>query len=180
MARLICFFEKHVGGISARRLSLCFVLLDILAFLAHIIGVHIYMGGIGLRQLFIFAFTALVIRFHYKMKRLASHRHTWKRPLCAMYASLALITMRPCPSRSRIYIHGPIHPAPFYCLEALPMLADIFHLGQVLVGPCSEFPKKVTRSTKVKRAQSPHVGSTRYRHVSPMQAGVTLSKFKGT
>ncbi|KAJ7455808.1 RTA1 like protein-domain-containing protein [Mycena latifolia] len=177
MARLIYFFvpEKHVGGISARRLSLCFVLLDIIAFLAQagggsiisndsprvaLIGIHIYMGGIGLQQLFIFAFTALVMRFHYKMKRLASHRHAWKRPLYAMYASLALITIRIVfrliEFSSGLFSAITMHEAPFYCLEALPMFAalllwNIFHPGQVLIGPESEFPKKVKGSKKAKR-----------------------------
>jgi hypothetical protein len=46
-----------------------------------------------------------------------------------------------------------MHEAPFYTLEALPMFAalllwNIFHPGQVLVGPDSEFPKKVKKSKK--------------------------------
>ncbi|KAF7369422.1 RTA1-domain-containing protein [Mycena venus] len=104
MARLVYFFvpEKHVAGISARRLSLCFVLLDITAFLAQagggsmisntdpksaLLGIHIYMGGIGLQQFFVLGFTSLVIRFHYKMNRLDGSTD-WKRPLYVMYASL--------------------------------------------------------------------------------------------
>ncbi|KAJ7603405.1 RTA1 like protein-domain-containing protein [Mycena polygramma] len=145
MSRLVYFFvpEKHVLGISARRLSLCFVLLDITAFLAQaggggmisstdpktaLLGIHIYMGGIGLQQFFVLIFTGL-------------------RPLYVMYTSLGLITVL------FLRLDSPItmHEAPFYCLEALPMFVallfwNLFHPGQVLVGPDSEFPKKEKKS----------------------------------
>ncbi|KAJ6589223.1 RTA1 like protein-domain-containing protein [Mycena capillaripes] len=171
MSRFVHFFvlEKRVAGISARRLSLCFVLLDISAFLMQaaggsmvssktlataLRGIHIYMGGIGLQQIFVLGFTALVVRFHYKMKRL--HGSTeWKRPLYVMYASLTLITLRIVfrlvEFSSGVYSPITMHEAPFYCLEALPMfvallLWNIFHPGQVLVGPDSDFPKKEKKS----------------------------------
>ncbi|KAJ7194167.1 hypothetical protein B0H12DRAFT_1214528 [Mycena haematopus] len=165
MSRLVYFFvpEKHVGGISAPRLSLCFVLLDITCAHTHLrrifiinstalLGIHIYMGGIGLQQLFVLGFTGLVVRFHYKMKRLDGSTSTeWKRPLYIMYACLALITTH----RIFLGVYSPItmHEAPFYCLEALPMFAalvlwNIFHPGTVLVGPDSEFPKKQKKSKK--------------------------------
>ncbi|KAJ7735968.1 RTA1 domain-containing protein [Mycena metata] len=160
MARLVYLFvpEKRVGGINAQRLSLCFVLLDITAFLIQavggsigLLGIHVYEGGIGLQELFILGFIGLVIRFHYKMRRLEGSTE-WKRPLYTIYATLGLITIR------IIYrlveysggVYTPItsHEAPFYCLDALPMLTalllwNIFHPGPVLVGPESEFPKKL-------------------------------------
>jgi hypothetical protein len=51
-----------------------------------------------------------------------------------------------------------MHEAPFYCLEALPMFSalllwNIFHPGQVLVGPDSEFPKKEKKSKKSKKSE---------------------------
>jgi hypothetical protein len=58
-----------------------------------LLGIHIYMGGIGLQQCFVLGFTGLVIRFHYKMQRLDGSTE-WKKPLYTMYASLALITVR--------------------------------------------------------------------------------------
>jgi len=171
MSRFVYYFvpEKHVGGISAQRLSLCFVLLDILSFLMQagggvlinndspkvaLMGIHIYMGGIGLQQFFIFCFIGLAVRFHYKMKRLGGATD-WKRPLYVMYASLALITIRIVfrliEFSSGFFSPITMHEAPFYCLEALPMfialtLWNIFHPGQFLVGPDSEFPKKVKKS----------------------------------
>ncbi|KAJ7487239.1 RTA1 like protein-domain-containing protein [Mycena galericulata] len=175
MSRLVYFFvpEKRAAGIDARRLSLCFVLLDITAFLMQasgglminsttpktaLLGIHIYMGGIGLQQFFILGFIALVIRFHYKMLQLNGSTE-WKRPLYIMYASLGLITLRIVfrliELSSGVYSPITMHEAPLYCLELLPMFAalllwNIFHPGQVLVGPDSEFPKKVKKSKKSK------------------------------
>ncbi|KAJ7489571.1 RTA1 like protein-domain-containing protein [Mycena latifolia] len=174
MSRFIYFFvpEKHVAGISARRLSLCFVLLDITAFIMQasggmminsdtpkiaLLGIHIYMGGIGLQQCFVLCFVALVIRYHYKMNRLDGSTE-WKRPLYIMYASLGLITLRIVfrliEFSSGVYSPITMHEAPFYCLEATPMflalfLWNVFHPGQVLVGPDSEFPKKEKKSSKL-------------------------------
>ncbi|KAF7334420.1 RTA1-domain-containing protein [Mycena venus] len=138
MSRFVWFFlpDKRVGGIGARRLSLCFVLLDITAFLMQAVGgsmmsgdqantiqlgIHIYMGGIGLQQFF---------------KHLDASPE-WKRPLYVMYASIGLITLRIVfrliEFSSGFYSPITMHEAPFYTLEALP---------HVLVGPESEFPKK--------------------------------------
>lgn len=64
-----------------------------------LLGIHIYMGGIGLQQLFILGFIGLVIRFHYKMRLLdagAGSSRSWKRPLYLVYTSLILITVRIC------------------------------------------------------------------------------------
>ncbi|KAJ7186543.1 RTA1 domain-containing protein [Mycena filopes] len=179
MARLVYFLvpEKHVIGISARRLSLCFVLLDITAFLAQagggslidsddaktaLLGIHIYMGGIGLQQFFVLGFAALVVRFHYKMNRIVGGPQTWRRPLAVMYASLTLITIRIVfrliEFSSGVFSPITMHEAPFYCLEALPMftallLWNVFHPGQVLVGPESEFPKKQKKGKGAKMEQ---------------------------
>ncbi|KAJ7038034.1 RTA1 like protein-domain-containing protein [Mycena alexandri] len=174
MSRFVYFFvpEKHVGGISARRLSLCFVLLDITAFLMQAVGgsmlgntdspniaqlgIHIYMGGIGLQECFVLGFTALVVRFDYKMKRLDGPT-TWKRPLYTVYATIGLITIRILfrliEFSSGVFSPITMHEAPFYCLEALPMflalsLWNVAHPGRVLVGPDSDFPKKEKKSKK--------------------------------
>ncbi|KAJ7343754.1 RTA1 like protein-domain-containing protein, partial [Mycena albidolilacea] len=168
MSRFVYFFvpDKRVAGISAQRLSLCFVLLDITSFLmqaaggsminpsssaeTQMRGIHIYMGGIGLQQFFILGFVGLVVRFHYKMLNLGGSEE-WKRPLYAMYASLLLITIRIVyrliEFSSGIYSPLTVHEAPFYCLEATPMffallLWNLYHPGQILVGPDSDFPKK--------------------------------------
>ncbi|KAJ7851504.1 RTA1 like protein-domain-containing protein [Mycena olivaceomarginata] len=180
MARFVYFFlpDRRVGGIGARRLSLLFVILDITAFLVQagggslissdspklaLLGIHIYMGGIGLQQLFVLGFTALVIRFHHKMNRIGGST-AWKQPLYTMYASLILITIRIVfrliEFSSGVFSPITMHEAPFYCLEALPMfvallLWNVCHPGRVLVGPDSEFPKKEKKkSKKSKREKS--------------------------
>jgi hypothetical protein len=148
-----------------------------------LMGLHIYMGGIGLQECFVLLFIAVVTRFHYKMLRpdIAStvtdigHKTAssypldsaesqvtrpapgaWKRAVYPMYASLALITLR-IVFRLVEFSSGVISPitqteVPFYVLEALPMfvalaLWNVWHPGQVLVGPDSEFPK-VSRAQK--------------------------------
>ncbi|KAJ7226284.1 RTA1 like protein-domain-containing protein [Mycena rebaudengoi] len=179
MSRVIYVFaDQRVLGIGARRLALIFVLLDITAFLMQaaggsftnnedpkvvLMGLHIYMGGIGLQECFVLLFIAVVTRFHYKMLRpdIASTvtrpaPGAWKRAVYPMYASLALITLR-IVFRLVEFSSGMISPitqteVPFYVLEALPMfvalaLWNVWHPGQVLVGPDSEFPK-VSRAQK--------------------------------
>ncbi|KAJ7872315.1 hypothetical protein B0H14DRAFT_3565820 [Mycena olivaceomarginata] len=168
MARLIYFFvpERHVGGTSARRLSLCFVLLDITAFLMQavggtmmsgdsakttLLGIHIYMGGIGCSSS-----SSWDSPPSSSMKRIDGSTE-WKRPLYTMYTSIGLITIRIVfrliEFSSGVYSPIMMHEAPFYCLEALPMFAalllwNISHPGQILVGRDSEFPKKEKKSKK--------------------------------
>ncbi|KAJ7185340.1 RTA1 like protein-domain-containing protein [Mycena filopes] len=167
MSRFVYFFvpEKRVGGISARRLSLCFVLLDITAFLMQAVGgsmlsntdspsaaqlgIHIYMGGIGLQECFVLGFTAVVVRFHYKMKQLGGPT-PWKRYV--LVHDIRII-FRLIEFSSGVFSPITMHEAPFYCLEALPMflalsLWNVSHPGQVLVGPESEFSKKEKKSKK--------------------------------
>jgi len=59
-------------------------------------GVHIYMGGIGLQQLFIFLFLALGVKFHREMfwlERVGSAKEGWKGLLFTLYGSLGFITV---------------------------------------------------------------------------------------
>ncbi|KAJ7272982.1 RTA1 like protein-domain-containing protein [Mycena rebaudengoi] len=209
MSRVVyCFGDQRVLGIGARRLALVFVLLDITAFLMQaaggsftnnedpkvvLMGLHIYMGGIGLQECFVLLFIGVVTRFHYKMLHpdiasTSAHAPTpsshpfnpldsaesqatrpapgaWKRAVYPMYASLALITLRII-FRLVEFSSGVVSPitqteVPFYVLEALPMfvalsLWNVWHPGQVLVGPDSEFPKlsrAQKRAEKAKQAE---------------------------
>ncbi|KAJ7058565.1 RTA1 domain-containing protein, partial [Mycena amicta] len=174
MARLIYFFvpEKRLGGIRAQRLSLIFVLLDITSFLVQagggvminpdnsaktmMLGIHIYMGGIGLQQFFVLIFTGLVVRYHFRMKQVDPFNDLgWKRSLYTMYASIILITIRIIfrliEFSSGLFSPITMNEAPFYTTEALPMflalvLWNISHPALVLIGPESEFPKKQKKS----------------------------------
>ena len=88
--------------------------LDILAFLVQLggglivsgtnvkpktlqLGIHIYMGGIGLQQFFILIFTALAIMFHRRVNQLQAQGRFmeagWKALLFTLYGSLALISV---------------------------------------------------------------------------------------
>ncbi|GKZ30966.1 hypothetical protein AbraIFM66950_010791 [Aspergillus brasiliensis] len=89
LGRLIYFFtpDQQLAGITARRYGRLFVWLDIFAFLVQLagaaittetgvptstimLGVHIYMGGIGLQELFVLIFTGLTIHLHRKLTHL--------------------------------------------------------------------------------------------------------------
>ncbi|ODH23742.1 hypothetical protein ACO22_05361 [Paracoccidioides brasiliensis] len=118
------------------------------------------MGGIGLQELFIILFFIMAGRFQYLMTQLEIHQPQhlpWRRHLYSLYAALVLITIRII-FRLVEYSSGTesglaISEAAFYCLEAVPMftglvLFNVLHPGHVLVGPESEFPKKVKKSKK--------------------------------
>jgi hypothetical protein len=86
LGRAIHFFleDDRVLGIRARRITLMFVLFDIAAFLVQAtggsltsnseplttqkLGLHIYMGGVGLQLLFICVFIALASQFQRKIQ----------------------------------------------------------------------------------------------------------------
>ncbi|PGH27442.1 hypothetical protein AJ80_00920 [Polytolypa hystricis UAMH7299] len=179
LGRMIYFYipEKAVFGVSARRLTLLFVALDIIAFLVQgsssslmssddyevvRIGINIYMGGLGLQEFFILLFFVLAGRFQYKMtqrERVERIAYPWRRLLYALYAGLVLITIRII-FRLAEYSGG-IHSAlatseaAFYVLEAAPMfisfiMFNVIHPGIALVGPESEFPKKKKKKEEKK------------------------------
>jgi hypothetical protein len=134
-------------------------------------GIHIYMGGIGIQELFILIFTSVAIKFHLEMRKqersladstnriIDGRPRSWRMLLYVLYASLVLITIRII-FRMIEFASGmePEHnPIPFHeayqlALDALPMLAacvlmNIVHPGRVLRGEGSEF-KRLTRAEK--------------------------------
>jgi len=62
-------------------------------------AIHVYMGGIGLQQFFIFVFLGLVVGFHKEMLgmersgQLGIGKGKWRGLLYVLYASLGLITV---------------------------------------------------------------------------------------
>ncbi|KIX10031.1 uncharacterized protein Z518_01112 [Rhinocladiella mackenziei CBS 650.93] len=180
--RMIYFLipEKKVFGISAHRLTLIFVILDIFAFLVQgsssslmtsddydtiRIGIDIYMAGVGVQELFIVLFTILAARFQWHMnqiERVHPVRHRWRSLLYPLYVALGLITVRII-FRLVEYTDGEYsyvarYEAFFYCLEALPMVVslamfNVWHPAMVLVGPESEFPKRVKKSRAEKKME---------------------------
>lgn len=190
VGRLIHFFipDQRLGGITAKRYGLVFVWLDILAFLVQLggagittqsnvssktimLGIHIYMGGIGLQELFVLVFGGLTIHLHRRMCRLEVYGEldedkttrgsiSWRWLFWAIYSVLILITVR-IVFRLCQYARGTdsdnvilTHEAYEYVLDAMPMflaliLLNVVHPGRVLRGPDSEFPK--IRSNDKKR-----------------------------
>lgn len=115
LARLIHFYHPahSILRIPASVLSSIFVLLDIVSFVIQIVGgsyagptapeeqqmkgVHIYMGGIGLQQLFICVFVALAAKFYAEMnalERAGIVKEGWRRLLWTLFGSLGFITVR--------------------------------------------------------------------------------------
>ncbi|KAK2873841.1 hypothetical protein FQN49_002026 [Arthroderma sp. PD_2] len=179
LGRMVHFFlpDRRCFGISARKLTVIFVCLDIIAFLTQgssttllnsdstgsmKIGLYLYMGGIGLQELFILIFVGLSIRFQKKMiivEQAECPKNSWRPLLYTVYASLALITIRII--YRLVQYSGGLHTAlatneaAFYCLDAAPMflslfIFNVFHPGRFLVGPGSEFEKKPKKDKKRK------------------------------
>ena len=118
LGRLIYFFEaeKKLVGISATKLATVYVLLDIFAFIVQAggaiiasltgvsgriirIGLNVYMGGIGLQELFILFFAAMDVHLHRRMiarenTMLSPGSMPWRWLFHAMYAVLVLISVR--------------------------------------------------------------------------------------
>lgn len=123
LGRMIYFFveDRKLAGISAQKYGVIFVWLDIVAFLVQLagasitsqtgvkqstimVGVHLYMGGIGVQEFFIVIFTFLFIKLHRQMlhsERIGtldlekSHRGSlnWRWVFYGTYASLGMITV---------------------------------------------------------------------------------------
>ncbi|KAH8829938.1 RTA1 domain-containing protein [Flagelloscypha sp. PMI_526] len=181
LGRVILYFlpEQKVWGVGARRLSLIFVLLDILAFLVQAsggvlasidsgpdrlkqLGLHIYQGGVGLQEFFVVIFTAITIRTHLTISRFYNtyREENWKKLIWTLYVVLILITIRiiyRIAEYTTGFDSGLIRDEKwFYILEAGPMLIclllfNIIHPGTALIGPESEFPKKEKKKKKSKK-----------------------------
>ncbi|KAH0537048.1 hypothetical protein FGG08_006118 [Glutinoglossum americanum] len=181
LGRMIHFYlpSKSLFGIKAPAVARYFVCFDILSFIVQGIGgsmispgssqetimkgIHVYMGGIGLQELFLLIFSLLVVRFQRQMSRgialkEIAPKEGWRRLTGTLYAVLTLITVRII-YRLVEYASGikpsnpiPYHEAYTYGLDALPMFLAItvlciMHPGRFLRGPDSVFPKK-TRAEK--------------------------------
>ncbi|PLB54013.1 hypothetical protein P170DRAFT_469485 [Aspergillus steynii IBT 23096] len=190
LGRMIYYFlpDQKLAGISARRYGALFVSLDILAFLVQVagasmstndsmghkfvmLGLHLYMGGIGLQELFILCFLGLAIKLQRKVSRegYVAGDEDGKFParqglfhpsrlFYGIYFALAMITVR-IMFRLCQYAQGYDATNPVlttesyeYVLDAAPMFLallalNVFHPGHVLRGPRSDFPR-LTRAEK--------------------------------
>ncbi|KAG9254331.1 putative RTA1 domain protein [Emericellopsis atlantica] len=197
LGRLVHFFipNRRLGGLPAKRFGLVFVWLDITAFAVQLVGaafttgsdnsaettmrgVHIYMGGIGLQELFILVFVWFLVVLQRRIARLEQHGaldvekqstglnsvRDWRWLFYAMYATLFLISVRIF-FRLAQYAQGtdlsnPVltHEWYEYVWDAAPMfialaILNVVHPGQVLRGPDSEFPR-MSRAEKKERKRA--------------------------
>jgi hypothetical protein len=122
LGRMVNFFDesKKLAGIKAKRFGSIFVWLDISAFIVQAVGVsittqtnvssdtimmgvHIYMGGIGLQELFIICYTTLMVKLHKRLirneqlginiERLHRGSMPWRWLFYGIYAGLFCITV---------------------------------------------------------------------------------------
>jgi len=195
LGRMIHFFltPDTVFGIRAKRITLMFVLCDILSFLVQAtggsllspgasadtqrLGLHIYMGGVGLQLLFIGIFLALCVRFQLNVRRReqadvlggeGEHMTAYntarnaRRLLWLLYAVLGLIVYRNI-FRLVEFSAGTVstittHEWFAYFFDATPMLValvavHVFHPGRVLRGPNSDFSEERRREKAEKTAK---------------------------
>ncbi|KAK5461090.1 hypothetical protein LTS15_003153 [Exophiala xenobiotica] len=111
------------------------------------LGLHIYMAGVGIQQLFILVFVFFATQLHRVLLRgegLEQHNQKQAlRLLYTVYAVLALITLRIifrlCEYSNGLDSTVPNHEAYQYCLDSLPMLLafillSIVHPGRIMPG----------------------------------------------
>jgi hypothetical protein len=196
LGRMIYFFvpAQKIWGFKGIKIAKIFVWLDVVSFLTQLggglliqpnqnqktlmMGIHIYMGGIGFQEACILLFAAIAAKFLITMKNqeransagnlvLDGRPTNWGPLLYTLFASLVLITVRIIfrmvefaagddPDKNPL----PYTEAYLLALDALPMLLcvlllNIIHPGRVLQGENSEFPKGPTRKQKkeIKRAK---------------------------
>lgn len=185
MGRMVYNFTPtaSVFKVKAWRFGLIFVLLDVLAFFMQaagaviasgehktektlMMGIHIYMGGIGFQQLCIFLFLALAVRLHKKLRlQLPSpERSRGLLLLYVEYAVVGLITVRII-FRLIEYSAGikstiPKHEVYQYIFDSTLMLIasvlfNAFHPGRLMSGREANLPTHKERKTLKKQGQVP-------------------------
>ncbi|KAG7009355.1 hypothetical protein G7Y79_00003g012230 [Physcia stellaris] len=173
--------------VKAWRFGLYFVLLDIVAFLVQLagassasgddvpdhqimLGLHIYMVGVGIQQIFILFFCYLAFRFHQNLNRQPqSARLVQARTLLyVLYFVLLLITVR-IVFRLAEYSKGlkstiPNHEAYQYGLDSAMMLVAFWafnavHPGRIMAGPEADFPSRKARKAFFKEGGRGGIGN---------------------
>ncbi|KAK4545498.1 hypothetical protein LTR36_002848 [Oleoguttula mirabilis] len=208
MGRMVFNFTStgSVAKVKAWHFGLIFVLLDVCAFLAQLggaaiasgtnvsektamMGIHIYMGGIGFQQLCLFIFLGLAIRLHMHLRQqpLSPQRKTAFRLLYVEYIIVFLITgriiFRLIEYSSGITSSIPQHEVYQYVFDSSLMLIalalfNIFHPGMMMPGKASNMPKRKERKTLKKQGQAPmgrageYMMLEKWRGVSPAPGDV--------
>lgn len=170
LGRIIHFFLlPSPFGIPAYLIAAGFVSLDFVSFIVQLVGggmssptssaedqlkaIHVYMGGIGMQEIFIVIFLCLAVRLQLDMKKAQKTMVGYTsgmRILYALYFSLAMITVRII-YRLIEFSSGSTDNSLtrqekyFYLLEATPMVLaitvfNLIHPAAVINGPGSEMP----------------------------------------
>lgn len=174
--------DKKVWIFKAISLGKYFVWLDVFSFLVQAVGgimlspggsestmktgKNIYMTGVGVQQLFILLFFALIVRFQVEVQRfgvsdLSGLGKRWLWVTYALYAALTLISMRIIFRLVEFSAGtGVDNPLPYHekyalALDAFPMtlailILAVVHPGLALKGPESEFPSRKERKMEKK------------------------------
>lgn len=176
LARMIWFFvpEKKIWPFKPSILAIIFVCLDFGSFVVQAIGgsmanpgsgastiqlgLHIYMGGIGIQEFFILCFLLLSIQFYRQMLRIEAQgmlseekRRSWRGLLYCLYFSLLAITVRIIyrliEFTSGVGLNNPIttHEWFMYAFDAFPMLLAggvwcFCYPGKTIRGPDAKLP----------------------------------------
>ncbi|PWY79248.1 hypothetical protein BO70DRAFT_338439 [Aspergillus heteromorphus CBS 117.55] len=174
MGRMVWNFTDDARVLKVRpwHFGLFFVVLDVIAFIIQVYGaaqaagnnvaysvemtgLHIYMGGVGVQQLFVLVFVVCAVLFNRKIRLQRRSDATQALLLLyVLYVCLALITMRIifrlCEYAQGLDSSIPQHEAYQYCLDSLPMLLalvllNVVHPGRVMPGPESDMPSRKMR-----------------------------------
>ncbi|KAH9229878.1 hypothetical protein COL26b_001361 [Colletotrichum chrysophilum] len=172
LGRMIHFFHpsRSLLRVPATFFAALFVALDVVSFIIQLVGgsmagptappeeqmraIHIYMGGIGLQEVFILAFVGLALIFQRDMRRaekLHNGREGWRPLVWALYFSLGSITVRivyrlvEFSSGNGVDNQLITREGYFYALEAVPMVLaigvfNVVHPGARMDGPGAEMP----------------------------------------
>ncbi|EQB56579.1 RTA1 domain-containing protein [Colletotrichum gloeosporioides Cg-14] len=173
LGRMIHFFHpsRSLLRLPATFFAALFVALDVVSFIIQLVGgsmagptappeeqmraIHIYMGGIGLQEVFILAFVGLAYVFQRNMRRAEKldgrQKQGWRPLVWALYFSLGSITVRIVYRLVEFSSgHGMdnqliTREGYFYGLEAVPMVLaiavfNVVHPGAIMDGPGAEMP----------------------------------------
>ncbi|KAK0761977.1 hypothetical protein N5P37_004777 [Trichoderma harzianum] len=164
--------DRRVWRVKAQHFGFVFVLLDIVSFVIQVYGaaratakdaptdkvlqgLHIYMAGVGIQQLFILIFCLFALRLLFRVRKESNEKAKSTKlspamlPLYTQFVVLALISLRII-FRICEYAQGldstiPLHEAYQYVLDSLPMLLALVafnavHPGRIMSDSKSDLP----------------------------------------
>ncbi|PKK53927.1 hypothetical protein CI102_1176 [Trichoderma harzianum] len=170
--------DRRVWRVKAQHFGFVFVLLDIVSFVIQVYGaaratakdaptdkvlqgLHIYMAGVGIQQLFILIFCLFALRLLFRVRKESNEKAKSTKLSPAMlllytqFVVLALISLRII-FRICEYAQGldstiPLHEAYQYALDSLPMLLALVafnavHPGRIMSDSKSGLPHCTTKS----------------------------------